>query len=87
MKRNLAIQNFVGQAVFEYERSGAIFSFDIVDALFADIVGRFVASASAMRADGWWWAPPGMTNKAIRRRLLREALRVRLSRQAAAASG
>ena len=64
-----------------------IFSFDIDDALFADIVGRFVAAASAMRADGWWWAPPGMTNKAIRRRLLREALRVRLSRQAAAASG
>ncbi|WP_267393683.1 MULTISPECIES: aminotransferase class III-fold pyridoxal phosphate-dependent enzyme [unclassified Sphingomonas] len=57
-----------------------IFSLDIDDALFADIVRRVVAAATAMRADGWWWATPALTDKAIRRRLLREALRMRLGR-------
>ena len=57
-----------------------IFSLDIDDALFADIVRRFVAAARAMREDGWWWTAPGLTNKALRRRMLREAVRVRLGR-------
>jgi glutamate-1-semialdehyde 2,1-aminomutase len=57
-----------------------IFSLDIDDALFADIVRRVATAATAMRDDGWWWATPALTDKAIRRRLLREALRMRLGR-------
>jgi glutamate-1-semialdehyde 2,1-aminomutase len=64
-----------------------IFSLDIDDALFADIVARVVAAARAMREDGWWCTAPGVTNKAMRRGVLREALRVRMGRQAATVSG
>jgi glutamate-1-semialdehyde 2,1-aminomutase len=66
-----------------------IFSLDLDDATFAQIVARAVAAARAMRDDGWWWQAPALTDKAIRRRVLGEALRVRLGRggQAAAASG
>ena len=27
-----------------------------------------------MQADGWWWSQPGASNKAIKRRILRELL-------------
>lgn len=64
-----------------------IFSLDIDDTLFAEIVRRFAAAARAMRDDGWWWAPAGLTDKALRRGVLRQALRIRLRGQAAAASG
>lgn len=35
---------------------------------------RFVAAAQAMADDGWWWRDHGLTDKAIRRGLLREML-------------
>jgi glutamate-1-semialdehyde 2,1-aminomutase len=55
-----------------------IFSLDIDDALFAEIVTRVVAAARAMAADGWWAAPAGLTDKALRRAVLRAGLRSRL---------
>ncbi|WP_018410079.1 aminotransferase class III-fold pyridoxal phosphate-dependent enzyme [Methyloversatilis thermotolerans] len=51
-----------------------IFSLNFSDADFADMTERFVAAARAMQADGWWWAAPGQTDKAIRRGILREML-------------
>ena len=57
-----------------------IFSLDIDDALFADIVRRFVAAAQAMRADGWWHGGAGPSDKALRRGVLIQALKVRLGR-------
>jgi len=32
-----------------------------------------------MREDGWWWRNPALTDKAIRRRMLREMLTHRFS--------
>jgi glutamate-1-semialdehyde 2,1-aminomutase len=65
-----------------------IFSLDVDDEVFADIVRRFVASAGAMMADGWWDTPAGLTNKALRRAMLRQALSVRLrGGQAGVAAG
>jgi glutamate-1-semialdehyde 2,1-aminomutase len=55
-----------------------IFTLDIDDATFDAIVARFVAAARAMREAGWWWQGDGMTDKALRRDVLRETLRVRL---------
>jgi glutamate-1-semialdehyde 2,1-aminomutase len=51
-----------------------IFSLDYRDADFAAVAERIVAAAEAMRRDGWWWPGTTLTNRAIRRRVLRELL-------------
>ena len=51
-----------------------IFSLNYNDAEFAAVADRVVAAAEAMRREGWWWQNPALTNKAIRRRVLRELL-------------
>jgi glutamate-1-semialdehyde 2,1-aminomutase len=52
-----------------------IFSLDYTDADFAAVADRFVSAARQMQQDGWWWSSDTLTNKAIRRRVLREMLR------------
>jgi len=51
-----------------------IFSLNYSDADFEQVVQRFVAAGQAMKADGWWWSDGTLTNKAIRRRILKESL-------------
>ena len=51
-----------------------IFSLNYSDADFEAVAQRFVAAAQAMQADGWWWHDAALTNRSIRRRLLREML-------------
>jgi glutamate-1-semialdehyde 2,1-aminomutase len=53
-----------------------IFSLDWSDDDFEAMVGRFVAAARAMHADGWWDGPDA-SNRSIRRTLLTEMLRRR----------
>jgi len=55
-----------------------IFPINLADADFGEIVERIVKAASAMEADGWWWAPAGADNRSVKRRVLREMLRARL---------
>ncbi|MFN5191528.1 MAG: hypothetical protein ACK5DL_10370 [Burkholderiales bacterium] len=38
------------------------------------VAKRFVAAAIAMQSDGWWWRDAKLTNKAIKRSILREML-------------
>jgi glutamate-1-semialdehyde 2,1-aminomutase len=61
-----------------------IFSHNYTDADFAAVADRFLRAAEAMRADGWWWSAPALTNKAIRRRIFKELVRARFGRRAAA---
>ena len=54
-----------------------IFSLNYTEADFAAVAGRIVAAAEEMRRDGWWWSAPQLTNKSIRRRVLREMIQAR----------
>lgn len=54
-----------------------IFSLNYTAHDFDEVLRRFLRAARAMSADGWWWQSPGLTNKSIRRGLLREMVRHR----------
>ncbi len=63
-----------------------IFSLNCTEADFEAVADRFVAAARAMQADGWRRHAPEASNKAIRRRILREMLAHRLSGRRAPAT-
>ncbi len=51
-----------------------IFSLNYSDDDFETVVQRFVMAATHMKNDGWWWLSPELTNKNIRRSILKETL-------------
>jgi glutamate-1-semialdehyde 2,1-aminomutase len=51
-----------------------VFSLNFSDADFDSVAERFVAAAEAMRRDGWWETGALGTDRAIKRRILREML-------------
>jgi glutamate-1-semialdehyde 2,1-aminomutase len=51
-----------------------IFSLDYTQADFDAVAERFVRAARAMQEDGWWWSDPSLTNKGIKRAILREMI-------------
>jgi glutamate-1-semialdehyde 2,1-aminomutase len=57
-----------------------VFSHDLTEGDFDAIVGRFVAAAGAMRADGFWWGSDAVTNRSIKRQVLRELVTARALR-------
>jgi glutamate-1-semialdehyde 2,1-aminomutase len=57
-----------------------IFSLNYTETDFAEVAKRFVAAAENMKQDGWWWRDAALTNKAIRRRILREMIASALRR-------
>lgn len=54
-----------------------IFSLAYDDAAFDAVAERFIAACRAMKADGWWWHDGALTDRAIRRGILKEMLRER----------
>jgi glutamate-1-semialdehyde 2,1-aminomutase len=54
-----------------------IFSLNYSDADFAEVAGRVLSAAREMHRDGWWWHDAEITNKSIRRRVLKEMLQAR----------
>lgn len=57
-----------------------VFSLNYSDDELAEVLRRFVCACQRMREDGWWWAPPGWSHRAIRRQLLQELWQARRSR-------
>ena len=51
-----------------------IFSLNYSDEEFLAVTDLFVAAAKAMKDDNWWWQKEGVTNKSIRRGILRELI-------------
>jgi glutamate-1-semialdehyde 2,1-aminomutase len=51
-----------------------IFSLNYTHADFDAVADRFIEAAKKMHQDGWWWIDTQMTNKSIKRRILREML-------------
>ena len=51
-----------------------IFSLNYTEADFEAVTECFVRAAKAMQRDGWWWGEGVLTNKGIKRRILREML-------------
>jgi glutamate-1-semialdehyde 2,1-aminomutase len=57
-----------------------IFSLNYTDADFTEVAKRFMAAAEKMKQDGWWWRDASLTNKSIRRMILKEMITRRRSR-------
>jgi glutamate-1-semialdehyde 2,1-aminomutase len=57
-----------------------IFSLNYTDADFSEVTKRFVAATRKMKEDGWWWHDASLTNKTIRRQILKEMIASRFSR-------
>ncbi len=51
-----------------------IFSLNYGDAEFAEVAERFVRAADRMKRDGFWWHDGALTNKRIKRQILKEML-------------
>jgi len=57
-----------------------IFSLNYTDADFGEVADRFVRAAEKMKADGFWWHDGVLTNKQIKRQILKEMLAKRFGR-------
>src|ERR1700722_17884316 len=57
-----------------------IFSLNYTEADFAEVTKRFLAAAKKMKQDGWWWHEATLTNKKIRRQILKEMIASRFGR-------
>jgi glutamate-1-semialdehyde 2,1-aminomutase len=51
-----------------------VWPLNLDEATFETFCDRFVAAATAMRADGWWWQAPQASGRAMRRGVLFEML-------------
>ena len=51
-----------------------VFSLNYDEAAFDAVADRFVAACVEMKNDGWWWHDATLTNRTIRRGILREML-------------
>ena len=54
-----------------------IMSFNFTDDDFNEVTERFVLAAQNMQRDAWWWQSPELTNKAIKRWMLKDLLAAR----------
>ena len=63
-----------------------IMSLNYSDEDFAEVARRFQRAVQQMQADGWWWTAPHLTNKWIKRQMLKDMLAHRFARRTAGRS-
>ncbi len=56
-----------------------IFSLNYTEQDFAEVVQKFIAASLQMQQDGWWWSNPNLSNKSIKRQVLKEILHKRFA--------
>jgi glutamate-1-semialdehyde 2,1-aminomutase len=54
-----------------------VFSLNYTQEDFELVSESFIRAAENMQRDGWWWSNPTLTNKSIKRRILREMLKAK----------
>lgn len=54
-----------------------IMSLNFTDDDFNEVMERFVRATESMKEDGWWWQSPQLTNKSIKRQMLKEMIAAR----------
>jgi glutamate-1-semialdehyde 2,1-aminomutase len=54
-----------------------IFSLNFTEADVTEVIERFMRASHEMKKDGWWWQGPNLSNKAIKRSVLREMVKHR----------
>ena len=57
-----------------------IFSLNYSERDCETVADRFIAAARAMERDGWWWCDQAVTNRSVKRGILKEMISHRLSR-------
>ncbi|WP_133471366.1 aminotransferase class III-fold pyridoxal phosphate-dependent enzyme [Paraglaciecola marina] len=77
---NWMLQFYLKDAGLELSWTGTgrfIMNLSYTDQEFQQVIERFVASATQMQADGWWWSSAALTNKAIKKQFLNDMLRTK----------
>ena len=59
-----------------------IMSLNFTDDDFAEVAARILRAATTMQRDGWWWSAPHLTNRWIKRQMLKDMLAQRFRREA-----
>lgn len=58
-----------------------IMSLNYSDDEFQDVIDRFISAGVAMKHDGWWWQNEALTDKAIKKMILKEMITAFLGRK------
>ena len=77
---NWMLQFYLRDAGLELSWVGSgrmIMSFNFSDEDFEEVASRFIAAASRMAEDGWWWQSQTLTDQSIQKLLLMETLLAR----------
>ncbi|MEP0177620.1 MAG: aminotransferase class III-fold pyridoxal phosphate-dependent enzyme [Paraglaciecola sp.] len=77
---NWMLQFYLRDAGLELSWTGTgrfIMNLSYTDQEFQQVIKRFVAGATQMQADGWWWSSAALTNNAIKKQFLNDILRAK----------
>jgi glutamate-1-semialdehyde 2,1-aminomutase len=56
-----------------------IFSLNYTEQDFAEVTQKIIDASLQMQQDGWWWTNPNLSNKSIKRQVLKEILHKRFA--------